>query len=364
MLNTVLARSGLLAAAGVGWVIVGYPATLLVGRRQPVRQDSDPLPSISVIVCAAGAAGPLERKLTELQEDGYPRHLVTVVVAADGDEELRRAAERGWPGATVVHHPERRGKAAAMSDAFAHASGEVIVLTDADNVLDRGSLGAAARWFADSGIWAVAGRRGESGSAYDAYEDLLRRLESRSGSVAAASGEFLAVRRRHLRSVPAGIVNDDLWILLDLLARGGRVVYEPAAGGTEPALAVADEIERRARIGAGRVLLATELHRLPPRAAWRITNHKFGRLAVPPLGLVALVGLPFARHRLARVLFAAEVLVLALGAAELRGHRPPGRAAGRVAAACGQGLTGAIAGLAGLGRGVLRRQSSTWKQVR
>ncbi len=364
MLNAVLARSGVAAAAAAGWVLVGYPLSLVAARPRPARRDAGTTPTVTAVVCAAGDPAALERKLRALRQDGYPRDLLRLVVAADGPVDLVHAVRRAWPGAVVLHCEQRRGKAAALAAALPHATGDVVLLTDADNVLAPGAVSAATRWFADPQVWAVAGRRGESGSAYDVYEDLLRRLESRSGSVAAASGEFLAVRRTRLRPVPPGTVNDDLWLLIDVLARGGRVVYEPAAGGTEAPLGARAEIERRARIAAGRAQLARDLRRLPARDAWRVGNHKFGRLAVPPLAALALIGLPAARHPLARVLATGELLALGLGFGELVGRRAPGRLGRRASAACGQALTGAIAGFAGLGRAALRRQPATWKAVR
>ena len=101
-------------------------------------------------------------------------------------------------------------------------------MTDANNLLAPASVRAAVRHFADPEV--LGGRPGGAarhGSAYDRYEDLLRRLETRSGSVAAMSGEFMAVRRERLPPFPEGVVNDDFWLLCQLVRGGGRVVYEP-----------------------------------------------------------------------------------------------------------------------------------------
>lgn len=361
--RTIAAHAGAAGAVTAGWVLAGYPASLLLARPRPARRDPTCIPRLSVLVCAHGRPDALRAKLEALAADDYPRERVQLIVAADGDPLLVQATEDAWPGATLSYSAERRGKARAMGEGLALADGDVVVLTDADNVLAPGSLRAAAAWFADPQVAAVAGRRGESGSAYDRYEDVLRRLESRSGVVAAASGEFLAVRRDALRTLPPGIVNDDLWILLDVLAAGGRVVYEPAAGGIEPPIGARAELERRARIGAGRTQLAAELRRLPPGPAWRVLNHKLGRLALPWCALAALVGLPARGGRVAHAVAAAELTVIAVGTAHALGARAPGRA-GRVGAACAQ----VVVGLAATARGVVRhargRQTVTWEAVR
>jgi hypothetical protein len=183
---------------------------------------------------------------------------------------------------------ERDGKAKALNRGLAEASGEIVIMTDANNILAPGSVRAAVRHFADDQIWAVAGRRGEIGSAYDRYEDLIRRLESRTGTVAAMNGEFMAIRRSLVPSWPTHVVNDDLWLLCQIVRQGGRVVYEPEAVSLEDALPAADEVRRRSRMGAGRVMLAGELADMPSGFRWRLISHKFGRLALPFLMLSAL----------------------------------------------------------------------------
>jgi hypothetical protein len=363
--RTLAARGGVAGAIGAGWVLAGYPVSLLLARpRTPAALPGGATPAVSVLVCAASRSQPLEAKLEALRHDGYPADRVQLVAALDGDEALRTVTLRTWPAATVSFSAERRGKARALIDALGLVTGEIVVLTDADNVLTPGSLTAAVRHFADPAVWGVAGRRGETGSAYDRYEDVVRRLESRSGSVAAASGEFLAVRADRLRPLPADVVNDDLWILLDLLARGGRVVYEPAAGGVEAALDPARELERRARIGAGRMQLVGELRRLPPSAAWRVLNHKIARLALPFLLLAGLVGLPAGRGRLGRSVAAAEVVVLGVGIAHARGRRPRRRYARLLTGACAQVVVGLAATARGLGRALTGRQAAIWQAVR
>jgi biofilm PGA synthesis N-glycosyltransferase PgaC len=365
------ARAGGTGFLAAGWILAGYPLSLLLARSRPLTAGDGASPSgpapptVSVVVPAAGSPAALDAKLAALACDAAGATVAVQLVAAlDGDEALRDVTLARWPGATVTFAPERRGKAQALRDALALATGEVVVLTDADNVLAPGSLRAALRHFADPAVWAVAGRRGEAGSLYDRYEDAVRRLESRSGSVAAASGEFLAVRASRLRPVPAGTVNDDLWILLDLLARGGRVVYEPAAGGTESPLPAADELERRARIAAGRVQLLRDVRRLPPRAAWRVVNHKVARLALPPLAVTALCGLPAAPGRAGRAAACAEAAVLGAGLAHVGGHRPRRPRARKVTGACGQLVIGLAATARGVARAAGGRQPAVWQAVR
>lgn len=352
-------------AAATVWILAGYPLALRMLPARPWRRDEQASPTVTIIVPAFREHDELPAKLAGLQQLDYPRELLQLIVAVDEDEGLARMVAKVCPDATVSFAAERGGKAAALARALTQATGEVVVLTDANNLLEPASLRAAVRHFADPQIWAVAGRRGEAGSAYDRYEDLIRRLETRSGSVAAMSGEFMAVRRDRLKAFPAHVVNDDLWLLCTLVRAGGRVVYEHGAGSVEQGVGTRAELARRSRIGAGRAMLIGELRGLPPGFAVRLISHKHARLALPWLLAASLAGsLSLAREsRHMRVAAGLQGGFYALGLASAGGVEPPGPA-GRLARISRQFTLGNYATAVGVVRAARRRQSVTWEPVR
>jgi poly-beta-1,6-N-acetyl-D-glucosamine synthase len=350
--------------AAASWVLVGYPAALAMRPRRPWTRDPGARPRMSVVVPAYREREALARKLQALTRVDYPPERLEILVAADADPGLIDVAREAAPGARVLFGAQRAGKAAALNRALAAATGEVVILTDANNILDATSLRAAAQHFADPDVWGVAGRRGEDGSGYDVYEDLLRRLETRSGSVAAASGEFFAVRRMRLPAFPDDVINDDLWLLCQLTGAGGRVVYEPAARSIEPPLRAAAELARRSRIGAGRLMLLHEIRRLPMGFTWRLLSHKHARLALPFLLPVILASsASLASRRPYRVLAAVQVGAYGLGVVAMTGHPPPG-VIGRASRLSGQFLLGNYAVAVGVVRALRGRQGVRWEAVR
>jgi poly-beta-1,6-N-acetyl-D-glucosamine synthase len=351
------------SVAGAGWVLVGYPAALLLLRERRWQRD-DATPRVSLLVPAYREREALRDKLRALADLDYPSDLLEVIVTVDEDEELAHIAREARPDAKVLFAAERAGKSAALERGLAAASGEIVLMTDANNLLDRGSVRAAVQHFADPQIVAVAGKRGERGSMYDRYEDLVRGLESRSGSVAAMSGEFMAVRRDWLPAIPVGVINDDFWLLCSLVRRGGRVVYEPAASSHEDAVPVAGEMARRTRMSAGRVMALSELRDLPAGFAWRAVSHKYGRLALPFLLLGGLTSsIALARRRPYRLAAGLQTGAYATGALAVAGITPPGPA-GRVARAAGQFTLGNVAVALGVVRGARGRQKAHWQPVR
>jgi biofilm PGA synthesis N-glycosyltransferase PgaC len=349
--------------AGCAWVLGGYPAMLALLPPRPWR-TGDRLPRVTIVIPAYREREHLRRKLTAIHDLDYPDDRLEVIVAVDEDRELARIAAESYPRARVMFSSQRQGKAAGLNRALAVAGGDVILMTDANNLLAPGSLRAMARHFSDPDVWAVAGRRGESSSVYERYEDLIRRLESRSGSVAAMSGEFMAVRRERVPEFPGEVVNDDFWLLCRIVKAGGRVVYEPAAASYEPPLPSRQELSRRARIGAGRLLQLSEMRDLPAPFGVRVASHKLGRLALPVLLTGAFLSSLSLAHRPAYRAAAGTMLAGALpGLASLAGASPPG-ALGRIATASREILVGNAGVAIGIVRGIRGRQDVQWEPVR
>jgi biofilm PGA synthesis N-glycosyltransferase PgaC len=351
------------AATGAAWVLIGYPLSLRVLPRRPWHTDESLLPRVSIVVPAFRERETLPHKLRALARLDYPPELIEVLVPVDGDRELARLAQEAVPTATVLFSAERGGKAAGLNRAIAEVTGEIVLMTDANNVLAPDSLRSAIRHFADPAIWGVGGRRGEAGSVYDRYEDLIRIVESRSGSVAAMSGEFMAVRRERMPRFPPGVVNDDFWLLCALVRAGGRVIYEPLCASEEPPPSLRGEVSRRSRMGAGRLMAAGELRGLPRSFAMRILSHKLGRLALPFFLLACLLAsLGLSNRPFYRALAAAQVGAYGAGALAAAGIAPPGRP-GRLMRGLGQFTLGNVAVAIGVLRGLRGGQSAVWEAV-
>ena len=245
-----------------------------------------------MVVAAYLEADVIAGKVADTLANGYPGPLEVVVVADDpATAEAARAA-----GAVVVASAARRGKSAALGHGVAAATGDVVVLTDANTELEQGALAALARWFADPHVGAVAGEkavRGGGQGAYWRFESWLKRCEDRLGGTVGLVGEVAAVRRSAWRDVPAHVAVDDLWIALDVLEQGLRVAYEPQARAFEDASATArEEWERRTRVVAGMLGVLAERRGALLRAdavAAQLWGHRLVRVSAGPLAHAALL---------------------------------------------------------------------------
>jgi hypothetical protein len=295
------------AAASTGHVL--YPSWLaLASRRRPLVPVSDPSawPAVTVLVAAYGEAECIGPKVHDVLANGYPGQL-DVMVVADADIETAVRAEEA--GATVVTADDRLGKAQAINLGFSKVTAPVVVLTDANNVLEPGAISALVRHLEDPRVGAVAGEKIEAGAGEDLYwrfESWLKQREWRLGTTIGLVGELSAIRTDAWRPIPADIAIDDLWIALDLSKRGYTIAYEPNAKAFEPPEhTLRQQWERRTRNAAGALhVFERRRAQLGPSGglvATEIWGHRLARYTVSPVAHVVLLALAARRVRSSRL---------------------------------------------------------------
>lgn len=97
--------------------------------------------SLTVVVPALNEAKTLRRVVESLFAVDFQRRLEVIVVddgSTDGTADALKGLER--PGLKVLRHETNRGKGAAIRTALAEASGEVLVIQDADLEYDPAEL--------------------------------------------------------------------------------------------------------------------------------------------------------------------------------------------------------------------------------
>jgi cellulose synthase/poly-beta-1,6-N-acetylglucosamine synthase-like glycosyltransferase len=291
----------LIYASG-GFVVV--VAAVGLCRRRGVRKL--PItPTVSVIIAAYNEERVIGERLENALALDYPRDLLQILVASDGstDRTEEIVAEYADRGVLLLSLP-RRGKIRTLNAAVGHATGKILVFSDANTMCRPNTLRALVANFADPEVGGVAGHTayvldpaGESSSLgerlYWRYDTWLKRLESQTGSVVSAHGGLYAIRRVLFRPIRDGAVTDDFAISTAVVVRGYRLVFEPDAFATEVAVPEAPrEFRRRVRLmtrGLRGVFLRKRLLN-PLRYGFYsvvLLSHKVARRLVP-LGLVGL----------------------------------------------------------------------------
>lgn len=254
-----------LSAAAVVYLYFGYPLLLLVLARLRPRPVAAGLvrPPVSFVVPAHDEEAVIGGKIDDCLAQEYPPERVEVVVVSDGSTDRTEAIVRERAGrdarVRLLLLP-RSGKAAAVNEGARAASGEILVLTDANALLAPGSLARLAEPFADPEVGGVCGRkvyrRGRGADAIELGETLYWRwdqwqkgLESRIGSVFAADGTLYALRRSLFVPLSDPAQADDIAISARVVLQGRRLLFEPAAVAyEEPPAEGRDELRRKVRV--------------------------------------------------------------------------------------------------------------------
>ncbi|HEY0631069.1 MAG TPA: glycosyltransferase, partial [Thermoleophilaceae bacterium] len=187
---------------------VGYPALLWLLARGRARAQADgveenhPSPRVTVVVAAYDEEDVIARKVENVLALDYPRELLQLIVASDGstDATVERAEAAG---ADLVIDLPRGGKVRAQDQAVESATGEIVVFSDANALLEPDALRhLVARFEEDPRLGYLCGQvrfTTEDGTnqegLYWRYEMAIRELESRVGDVTAGNGALYATRR-------------------------------------------------------------------------------------------------------------------------------------------------------------------------
>jgi cellulose synthase/poly-beta-1,6-N-acetylglucosamine synthase-like glycosyltransferase len=297
-----------LALASLVFVYAGFPALLMAMARVRTRvvRKAGITPRVSLIIPAYNEAAIIGERLDNDLASDYPRDALEILVVSDGSTDATAAIVERYAsrGVRLLALP-RLGKNAALAEAVRHATGEILVLSDANIFCEPQALSALVANFADPEVGGVAGNasyRIEPGSEsssqgeslYWRYDTWLKEMESRAGSIVSAHGALYAVRRSLYRRPSDPSAADDFAISTFVVESGHRLVFERDARAWEIAIPEAGaEFRRRVRLMTmGLNALALRRRLLNPFRygfyALELFTHKLLRRLLP-LALFALL---------------------------------------------------------------------------
>jgi poly-beta-1,6-N-acetyl-D-glucosamine synthase len=325
----------------VGFVLytyLGYPLTMYARSRWKLRpvQTAAIVPFVSIIIAVRNEEAHISRKIHNLKDLDYPPDRCEVIVISDGSTDdtndilAAHACEHVHPLISESH----LGKAAALNKAIECAHGEIVVFTDARQLVGRDAIRYLVANFADPGVGCVSGeliigepeKEGSSSrqgvGLYWELEKKIRKWEGETGSVIGATGALYAVRRELIVPFPPDTILDDVYIPLHVIRSGRRVVFEPKALAYDTMAPSSHEFRRKVRTLVGNY----QLVQLDP---WLITpsnpvlfqflSHKLFRLWVPFALATILVASWFSQGLFYHLVFFLQLVLYSLAGVSLFG---------------------------------------------
>lgn len=311
---------------GYGIVLAGlvFLKRLFRGKRlrYPLPSDID-LPEVTLMICAYNEEDIVEMKMENTRRLNYPKGKLKVMWVTDGSTDGTNDKLAAYDEVTVVFTPARQGKTAALNHGIKSVKTPLVVMTDANTLLNEDCIREVVRCFMDPKVGCVAGekrvmarRKGEAVAEgeglYWKYESTLKRLDSEFYSAMGAAGELCAIRTPLYRDMPKDTLLDDFVLSMLLVDEGYRIAYAPQAYAMEYGSAdIVEESKRKRRIAAGGLQSTWRLYKLlnpfrHPVVTFQFLSHRVLRWTITPFALLALIPL-----NLALVCLGSESLFLA-----------------------------------------------------
>ncbi len=324
------------SAALLVYTFAGYPALLRFRAYYWPRPagKSDIQPTVTFIIAAHNEQHVIRRKLDSIFSSDYAAERLQVIVVSDGSEDTTNDILLGYSDWRLlpILQEHRHGKAAAINTAMRKATGEIVVFTDARQVLEKDCLRNLVSNFADLSVGCVSGqlmlgdieRSAEISGEHLKWklENKIREWEGATGSVIGALGAFNGARRKLVVELPVGTLLDDCYIPLNIVRQGYRTVFEKNARVWDDVVTTpAEEFRRKVRTLSGNYqLMQLAPWLLSPRnPVWfGFVSHKLCRLLVPFLLMALLASSCFAPGFVYKGFAALQIAAYALGLLAMR----------------------------------------------
>ena len=240
-------------------ILLTYCAYFSKKNKHHCHDDSLDEPTISIVITVRNEENVIREKIENTLALPYfgQNEKVQIIVASDASDDSTDSivAEFANRDVLLVRSEERLGKETAQKKAIEHATGEIIIFSDAKIELDKKSLENFVQYFKDPSIGAVSSLDKIKGGAfagsgeglYVQYEMWLRLLESKCSSVVGLSGSCFAVRKEHAQNLDTSIPSDFSLLLATIANKQKGIQANDVLAYYAPVANEEDEFERKIR---------------------------------------------------------------------------------------------------------------------
>lgn len=282
----------------ISLILIVYPyliypiAMLVLGLIRPRKvKRGIYLPTVTILIPAYNEVRYIGATIQNKLDLGYPHDKLQIFVisdaSVDGTDDV--VASFAHQGVTLLRCEGRKGKAAALNAAVHLARGEILVFSDANSLFGPNALHRLVGNFADPEVGYVTGSlsfitdnnhlSGGGVNAYMRYENMVRRIETTSGSIIGVNGGVDAIRKDLYVDTPQHLITD-LILPLTVITRKYRVIFDPSVTAVEaPNSEIMSEFHMRIRVALRAMQGLAHMRGLlnplsHPLESFRLISHK------------------------------------------------------------------------------------------
>ena len=247
-----------------------YYGLMVHESRKPnnIRKEKK-YPAVSLLIPTYNEETVIRRKLLNVESLDYPQEKLEVIIvdSASTDNTCRLVQsfmDKSQIRFKLIVQPERLGKASALNHAVQYCQGDVVVMTDADTILEKNALEKIVENFSDPNVGAATGRlfilNADQSSvtklekSYRGIYEIIRLGESKMDSTPIFNGPITAFRRELFDELEPDTVTDDIELCIRIREKGYRAVYEPEAIAYEYApISLKSRMQQKTRRAQGAI---------------------------------------------------------------------------------------------------------------
>ncbi len=258
-------------------VYVLYPLGIHVFKKIKQLKKPNPCPNkktVTFIVPCFNEEENIVSKMRNCQELTHTHFNINFIFIDDAstDRTLQLLEKNQFLNSQIIYNIVGLGKTLSLQRASSYSSSDLLIFSDCAAQLNSQAIEALAHPFLSENTGLVTGvyssvpskktHRSNGEGLYWKLEMTLRSEESDLQSTSHATGALYAVRRDLFQKIiiPEGIINDDLFLPLQIIEMGYNVKTANTARATEFVnTTVKNELSRRTRIAAGNFQMLSEI---------------------------------------------------------------------------------------------------------
>ncbi|WP_161484770.1 glycosyltransferase [Kosmotoga sp. DU53] len=245
-------------------MFIGYPFLILLiskYKRNHAHSINDQLekdlPSVTLIVTAKNEEDVIEHKINNSLNLDYPKDKIEYIFVSDGSTDNTAKILTKYSGIIKTIILEKNvGKTEAQNIAVAQANGDILVFSDANTMLSKLAIKKLVRHFQNEKVAGVSGnliyssKFGDRNTeyAYNKFDAVLRKAESRFGMVLGSYGALYAIRANKYIPLPPYVISDFVEPSMQLINGYFNLFEEEAFGIEEANNSIIKEMRRKERI--------------------------------------------------------------------------------------------------------------------